>query len=276
MSRTISTEAVVGHYAPASLLDRVKDAIRAAGFADDAILTVDDLAAFDQFHTRGIEATVDLAALAGVSSEMRVLDVGAGIGGPARHLAARHGCRVTGVDLTDAFVVVARHLTERMRLAERVSFETADATRLPFADGSFDLVWCQHVVMNIADRPALYREMHRVLRPGGRVATYDVVTGEGGPLHYPAPWAEHPDQSHVISARETARLITEAGLRIERMEDATAPVLAMLAKGPPPVPPKLSLATIMESVFVDRISNHGRNLREDRVRVAMIVAARPA
>lgn len=274
MTQTISTDAVARHYSAGGLLDRVADNLRAAGFPDGAAIPVDALAPLDQFHTRGLEATIELAALAGAGRDMRVLDVGSGIGGPARHLAAHHGCRVTGVDLTDDFVQVARYLSERTGLADRVAFQTADATRLPFEAERFDLVWCQHVVMNIADRPALYREMHRVLRPGGRLATYDVVEGPGGPLHYPVPWADDESQTHLLTAEATQAALGAAGFRIAAVRDATPAALAAIAKGPPPAPPRITLAQVMRSGFGEMIANHGRNLREDRVRLAMFLGER--
>src|SRR5262249_54389677 len=147
------------------------------------------LGALDQFHTRGLAATDELAKLAGITAEMSVLDVGSGVGGPARFLAATYdGCRVTGVDLSEPFVEAARYLTERTGQSGRVWFETASALELPFDDGDFDVVLLQHVAMNISDRARLYREIRRVLKSGGRFAIYDVVSNGGEP-HYPVPWA---------------------------------------------------------------------------------------
>jgi SAM-dependent methyltransferase len=146
------------------------------------------LAALDHFHVRGAEATAELASLAGVQAGWTVLDAGSGLGGPSRHLAERYLCRVEGVDLTPAFVEVAELLSARAGLADRLSYTVGDVTALPFDAARFDLVWCEHVAMNIADRPKLYREFRRVLKPGGLLVFYDVVRidAPAAPL-YPLP-----------------------------------------------------------------------------------------
>jgi sarcosine/dimethylglycine N-methyltransferase len=178
------------HYRATGLTDRLKMALAAFG-PEGLRLTPQQLGAIDQFHTRGLAATAELAELAGITAEMSVLDAGAGVGGPARFLAATYGCRVTGIDLSEPFVDAARYLTERTGQGGQVSFQTASALELPFGDGLFDAVLLQHVAMNIADRPRLYREIRRVLKPGGRFATFDVVLNGGDP-HYPVPWAQTP------------------------------------------------------------------------------------
>src|SRR5499427_3823917 len=173
------------HYRATGLTERLKTALAVLG-PQDQRLTPKELAGLDQFHTRGLAATSELARLAGIAADMSVLDVGSGVGGPARFLAKTYGCRVTGVDLSEAFVDAARYLTERTGLSGKVSFQTASALELPFDAGRFDVVLLQHVAMNIADRPRLYREIRRVLKEGGKFATYDAVSSNGEP-HYPVP-----------------------------------------------------------------------------------------
>src|SRR5579859_24266 len=171
------------HYRATGLTERLKTVLAALG-PEDQRLTPQQLGSLDQFHTRGLAATAELAELAGMTADMSVLDVGSGVGGPARFLAATYGCRVTGVDLSQPFVDAARYLTERTGQGGQVSFETASALDLPFEDGDFDVVLLQHVAMNIADRGRLYREIRRVLDVGGRFATFDVVSNGSEP-HYP-------------------------------------------------------------------------------------------
>ena len=151
--------------------------------------TFEALAPYDHFHGRGLEATEDMANRLHVSGTDHVLDVGSGIGGPARYMARRFGCRVSGIDLTAEFCDVARHLTARLGLAERVSFEQGDALGMPFSDAAFDGAFSMNVSMNIADKRALYREIHRVLKPGARLGLLEVVQGRGGEPDYPTPWA---------------------------------------------------------------------------------------
>src|SRR5215475_8127879 len=188
-------DGVRDHYRATGLTPRLKTALTAIG-PEEERLTPQQLAPLDQFHTRGLAATTELAELAGITAAMTVLDVGSGVGGPARLVAATHGCRVTGVDLSEPFVEAARYLTERTGQSELVSFQTASALALPFGDGRFDVVLLQHVAMNISDRPGLYREIRRVLRSGGRFATFDVVS-KGVEPHYPVPWARTPATSFL-------------------------------------------------------------------------------
>ena len=105
--------------------------------------------------------------MAGIDAGTRVLDIGSGIGGPSRHLGqVRSAATSSAIDLTAEYCRVAEALTARTGLADKVTYKTADALNLPFEGGSFDVVWTQHVAMNIADRPRLYSEMHRVLKRG--------------------------------------------------------------------------------------------------------------
>src|SRR5579875_1257731 len=167
-------DGVRAHYRATGLTERLKTALKILG-PEDQLLLPQQLAALDQFHTRGLAATAELAKLAGITADMSVLDVGSGVGGPARLLAATYGCRVTGVDLSEPFVDAARYLTERTGQSGQVSFETGSALALPFDDGSFDVALLQHVAMNISDRAQLYCEIRRMLKSGGKFATYDVV-----------------------------------------------------------------------------------------------------
>ena len=192
---------VESHYASRSLVDVVLAALDAAGLPPR--LAAADLAPLDQFHARGLEATKELAALAGIDATSRVLDVGSGIGGPARYLAESLGCQVVGIDLTAEYCRLAEALTARAGLAGKVEFRTANALDLPFGDGEFDTVWTQHVAMNIADRPRLYREMARVLKPGGKLAFYDAVAIPGAEPLFPVPWARDPSTSFLLDAEAT-------------------------------------------------------------------------
>jgi SAM-dependent methyltransferase len=175
---TDTTTKVREHYNASGLTDRIKAALGSM-LPDSHLVTVDELAPLDQFHIRGMIATAELASKAGLGPSASVLDVGCGIGGPARSLAATFGCKVIGVDLSPVFIDAAIYLTTRRGLTSQVSFQLGDALHLPFEDSAFDVLFLQHVAMNIQDRAALYHEVARVLRPGGRFATYDVVLRQG-------------------------------------------------------------------------------------------------
>jgi len=257
------------HYRATGLIERLKAALRAFG-PQDQRLTPGQLGALDQFHTRGLAATAELAKLAGITADMRVLDVGSGVGGPARYLAAAHGCRVTGVDLSAPFVEAARYLTERTGQSGLVSFETASALELPFEDGRFDVVLLQHVAMNIADRALLYRELRRVLKPGGRFATYDVVLNNGEP-HYPVPWARTPATSFLLTVAATREAIEQAGFRTLVAQDDSEAAKAwatQLRAGPLPSP---NLGVVMGPDFAQLGANLARNLLEGRLGILTAV-----
>ena len=263
-------DGVRDHYRATGLTLRLKAALAALG-PEDRPLTPEQLAALDHFHTRGLAATAELARLVGMSAEMSVLDVGSGIGGPARFLAATLGCRVTGVDLSEPFVEAARYLTERTGQSGQVSFQTGSALALPFAEGSFDAALLQHVAMNIADRPLLYREIRRVLKAGGRFATYDVVLNGAEP-HYPVPWARTPQTSFLLTANATGEAIEAAGFRRlvwrDDTEAAKAWITQLRASGPPPAP---NLGTVMGPDFAQLAANLGRSLMEGRLGILTAV-----
>lgn len=199
----------------------ILDALGAAGKNLDA-LTINDLAPSDQFHGGGKDATVRLARLAGLAPGMRVLDVGGGIGGPARTLAVEFGCRVTSIDLTDTYVGAAAMLTARLGLGDRVRHAVGDALALPYDAGAFDAVWTQNSGMNIADKARLYAGFHRVLRPGGLLATQEPMAGPVQPVVFPVMWARDASGSFLRAPAEMRALIEAAGFRARAWDDVTA------------------------------------------------------
>ncbi len=263
-------DGVRDHYRASGLAERVKTALAALG-PEDQHLTPQQLAALDQFHTRGLAATAELGKLAGIAAGMSVLDVGSGVGGPARFLAATYGCQVTGVDVSEAFVDAARYLTKRTGQSEQVSFEMASALELPVDAGRFDVVLLQHVAMNISDRARLYREIRRVLKSGGKFAIFDVVLNNGEPL-YPVPWARTPATSFLLTAAATRAAIEPAGFRTlvwqDDTEGAKAWVAQLRAAGPPPSP---NLGVVMGPDFAQLATNLGRSLLEGRLGVLTAV-----
>lgn len=258
------------HYRAIGLTERLKSALSAVGSEDQRLLP-QQLAALDQFHTRGLAATTELATLAGITADMSVLDVGSGIGGPARFIAAACGCRVTGIDLSEPFVDAARYLTERTGQSGQVSFQVASALQLPFDDGRFDVVLLQHVAMNIFDRAKLYREIWRVLVSGGKFATFDVVSNNGEP-HYPVPWARTPATSFLLTAAETREAIEQSGFRTLTWQDdseAAKAWFAQLRASGPPGPPNMGV--VIGPDFAELSANLGRNILEGRIGILTAV-----
>ena len=274
MSHVANT--VAAHYGRAGLAERILAALAAAG-KDLDHLSPDDLAPVDEFHTGQRNATMRLAELAGVTGTDRVLDIGSGIGGPSRYLAHRFGCAVTGIDLTDEFVAVATMLAERTRLPGRVSYRQGDALDLPFDDASFDLVWSQNAAMNVADRERLYREMRRVLKPGGRVAFQDVAAGPGGEPHYPTPWARDKSISFLRTPAETRATLERAGLRVvawhEPSREALDQAIARARAVATGTLPALGLHLLIGPDFPTVSRNMLRNLQEERITLVNAVAA---
>jgi SAM-dependent methyltransferase len=264
------TDTVANHYTHGGLGEAILQALAAAGKDPDR-LKPKDLAPVDEFHVRGREASLELAALAELGPESRVLDVGCGIGGPSRLLAAEFGCRVTGIDLTEEYCRVAAMLAERTGLAERVDYRQGDALAMPFEDGSFDVVWSQHAAMNIADKAALYAEMRRVSKPGGRLAIYDMLAGTGGEVIFPVPWAREPAYSFLCTPEELRGVLGASGFEELHWRDTTAQgrdafrarVSAAERDGPPP----LGLHLLLGPEFGRMAKNTLRNLEENRIAV---------
>jgi ubiquinone/menaquinone biosynthesis C-methylase UbiE len=206
---------VASQYTRGGLEGAILDALTKSGKDPDKLANT-DLSSIDEFHLGWYAETDELARELGFSRDSHVLDVGSGIGGPARHLAVALGCRVTGIDLTEEFVQVAVALTRRCGLADRVSFRQGSALTLPFEGGTFDGALLMHVGMNIADKATLFSEVRRVLKPGGRFGVYDIMQIGEGELPYPMPWAMTQATSFVERPETYRRLLAASGFEIEK------------------------------------------------------------
>jgi len=271
---------IQGHYTREDVLTRILDALRAAGKHTEDI-SRDDLAAFEEFHIRGRDATRELAKLAGIEAGMSVLDIGCGIGGPARTFAAEFGVQILGIDLVPQFVEAATELSRRVGLSNQVRFEEGDATKLRFPDRSFDGVVLEHVNMNVRDKAALFAETARVLRPAGKLGLYEICAGAASPPRFPLPWASDPGISFLVSPDELLEIANSYGLRGLHRRDLSQISLqwirqtaSTMSKSKPggAINPRV----VMGNSAPQKLANLTRCLEEDRVRVLMAVLERDA
>lgn len=266
----------LSYYEGPDLSDTLLDALAQAGL-DPQALDIDDLAPLDEFHALGRAASLALAELAGVQPGERVLDVGAGIGGPARFLAARYGAHVTALDATERFCRAAELLTRGAGLADRVQIVCDDALALPFPDDSFDMTWTQALIQNIADKEQLIAELARVVRPGGRIAMFEVLAGPGGPIEFPVPWGDEEEQSWLATPQALHELLDSGPLTLSVWNEGPAALEtighAAQSLPAPPSGPQLGLHVLMPD-YEARMAGLARNVAQQKIVLVQAVAVR--
>ena len=252
---------MVEHYSSGQLLQRILAGLAATG-VELAQLQTADLSPVDEFHIGGRAATAYAVEKMQLERDDKVLDVGCGIGGAARYITSSVGCRVAGIDLTPEYIEVAKDLTRRVRLDDGLSFETASAIDMPFAEATFDAAITLHVAMNIADRTALYAEIARVIKPGGTLCLYDVMKKNEDELNFPVPWARTSATSYLASAAQMKGYLSNAGFAVREVDDRTefaldffAQTFASQASGPPPLGTHLLLGSDARRMFENVLTN---------------------
>ena len=203
---------VAGHYTQDSLERKILDVLRRAGKNPESV-TPQDLDALDNLHLGGRESIRELSAFMNLRPGMQLLDVGCGVGGPARYFA-EHGYHVSGIDLSPDFIRVAANLTSLVRLTDKARFQQGSALDMPFPTSSFDGAYMIHVGMNIENKAGLFREVARVLKPAARFSIFDILRASNGELPFPLPWAVTPETSFVASADDYRHGLEAAGFHL--------------------------------------------------------------
>ncbi len=272
-------KAIADHWATGDVYARIVDAVAQTSRPLDT-LTVQDLAPVDHFHARGFPATVELGDLLPIHADHHRLDIGCGLGGPARYFAHRFHCRVSGVDITLPFVEAANKLTQLLAMEDRVTIEHGNGHDLPYADGMFDGAYTQHVTMNVADRVQFFAEAYRVLKPGAFFALTEHGLGPTGEPYYPSPWSEDGRGSYLVSPVETRALLEAAGFVDIVLEDTGTKYLAayqqaldMAAQG---ALPPLGVHLLTGVTGPRKMRNAARNIEENRTHPVQVVCRKPA
>ncbi|MEM8569395.1 MAG: class I SAM-dependent methyltransferase [Pseudomonadota bacterium] len=258
-------ESVAKHYGKHDVLNNILGALKRAGF-DRSALNPEDLSPVDEFHTGGVLATEALLSQIHIPPNARVLDIGSGIGGTARHVAKNFGARVVGVDLTEAYVETAQFLSSAVDLNELTKFHAGNATDLPVMDQTFDLALMFHVGMNIEDKAALFRSVSRALTPNGTFAIFDVMReDETMDVMFPVPWAERDQTSFVASPAAYRDLAQAAGFRLlserDRRDFALNYFRSVIEGLEADGPPALGIHLLMGETAAEKIQNYVANLR---------------
>jgi SAM-dependent methyltransferase len=242
-------------------------------------LTVEDLAPVDHFHARGFPATVELAERLPIRAGQHIVDIGCGLGGPARYMAQRFQCNVSGIDITESFVEVANKLTALVGLERQVKIEHGDGQRLPYPDSVFDGAYAQHVTMNVADRPAFFAEAYRVLKPGAFFALTEHGLGPKGNPHYPLPWSSDGSGAYLVTPSETRAILEKSGFEAIVVEDTGAKYLATyktaIAKAEKGALPPLGIHLLMGETALQKTRNAAKNIEQGRTHPIQLICRKP-
>jgi SAM-dependent methyltransferase len=242
-------------------------------------LTVEDLAPVDHFHARGFPATIELVDRLPIKSDQHILDIGCGLGGPARYIAKRFHCTLSGIDITEPFVEAANKLTTLVRMEGQVKIRHGDGQRLPYPDSHFDGAYTQHVTMNVADRRKFFAEAYRVLKPGAFFALTEHGLGAKGNPHYPVPWSDDGSVAYLVPPSETRTVLEETGFEHIVVEDTGAKYVAgykvMIEKAERGALPPLGIHILMGETASQKMRNAARNIEEGRTHPIQLICRKP-
>ena len=272
------TQSIADHWGTGDVYSRILKAMSDAGMNTQSV-TVEDLAPVDHFHARGFPATVELADVLPIESGDRLVDIGCGLGGPARYLAKRFSCRVEGIDITEPFVVAANKLSSLVGMQDSVDCRHGDGQRLPYEDGVFDGGYAQHVTMNVPDRAEFFGEAYRVLKPGAFFALTEHGLGDVGDPHHPVPWSEDGSGAYLMRPSDTIAtleavgfsrvVVTETG---KKYLEGYRRAIALAEKGETPV---FGVHILLGKLAPEIVRNAARNIEERRTEPIQILCFKP-
>ncbi len=250
-------KAIENHYLKERLFEDILDRLKSQNIALDNVKR-SDIAGTDEFHVRGAAVSRELANSIHLNG-LKVLDVGCGLGGPCRMLADEYNCQTTGIDLSNEYIRTANKLSELVHLNHSTTFVQGNATELPFADSSFDVVWTQHVQMNIPNKKKFYSEISRVLKREGYFLYYDILKKGNGTVNYPMPWASVAEHSFLCTAEEMDHFLKQFGLMEGQSNNQTQAGIeyfdTLLAKLKESGPPKMGLNVLMGETTKPKLMN---------------------
>lgn len=259
---------ILNYYSPNDLYNKIIEGLNKLG-KDLSKITLNDLQPVDEFHIRGDTATNELIKLASFTPDMHILDVGCGIGGSTRRLSYETACRVTGLDLSDEYIDVAKRLTQLLNMQDKVDFHAASALDMPYEDNAFDGVWSLQMNMNVEDKLSWLKEVYRVLKPGGKAVLYELCSYKQLPKHFPVPWAQDSSMSFLVPPHEFRELILDAGFSIDVWNDKTSLAREAFADVKQPVGksqlPVLGVYMLVGDDIAMKAYNLHRNLEDESV-----------
>ncbi|MGE5168797.1 MAG: class I SAM-dependent methyltransferase [Rudaea sp.] len=272
-----SSSAIADHWSQVDAYDTIVSALRKMSKPLES-LTIEDLAPVDHLHARGYPATVDLADRLPIALGQRILDIGCGLGGPARYIAKRFQCHVTGIDITPSFVRAGNRLSALVRMESRVTIEHGDGERLPYSDAAFDGAYSQHVTMNVGNRDAFFAEAFRVLKPGAFFALTEHGLGAAGEPHYPLPWSEDGSGAYLVAPSQTRAMLERAGFEDIVVEDTGDKYLAAyrtaIERAERGELPPLGIHLLLGATAPEKTRNAARNIEEGRTHPIQVICRR--
>lgn len=266
---------IIDHYSRGGLLDTIQQALVHSG-KDLAQLAPEDLSEFDELHIGGRATTAHLMTYLQFSPEQHVLDIGSGLGGPARYVASQTKAAVTGIDLTPEYCNTASALTQMCGLSEFATFDQGNALALPYQDGEFDGAYTIHTAMNIQNKTGLYAEIYRVLKPGAFFGIYDVMADSSPEkMTFPVPWATTEDTSFLISPADLKDVLIQTGFDIITEDNLRGYALLAIKKRLESDTMSSREQIIMGDLYKQKITNLLKNIAAKKCAPRVMICQKP-